>query len=78
MKCKDLVIFIINNNLLDEEIESLKLSKSFLTLEQAAVKLGISTSSLKDIAEAGMLDYLKYGDELYFHENVSLRNLKRR
>lgn len=78
MKCKDLVIFIINNNLLDEEIDDLKLSEAFLTLEQAAVKLGISTSSLRDIAESGMLDYIKYNDQLYFHENVSLTNLKRR
>lgn len=78
MTGKEWIIFILNNNLLDENIEDLKLNDSFITLSEAAVKLGVGTNSLLDMIKLKLVDHVKFDGEIYLHKNVQLTNLKRR
>lgn len=77
MKCKDLVIFIIKHDLLDEKINSLKLNQLFLSLEEAAVKMGISTTSLLDMIKLGVFDYIMLDNKIYLHKDVQLTSCKK-
>lgn len=76
MKCKDLVLFILKHDLLDEEINGLKLNKLFLSLEEAAVKMGISTTSLLDMIKIGIFDYVMFDNKIYLHKDVQLTSYK--
>lgn len=78
MTGKDWIIFILNNNLLNEDIEDLKMNDSFLTLEDAAVKLGVGTNSLLDMIKLKLVDHVKFDGQIYVHKNVQLSQLKRR
>lgn len=78
MTGKDWIMFILNNNLLDEDIEDLRMNDSFLTLEDAAVKLGVGTNSLLDMIKLKLVDHVKFDGQIYLHKNVQLSQLKRR
>ena len=81
MTGKDLILFIINHDLLDVDMAShIKCSFSdlFLTVEEAAVKLGISTTSLLDMIRLGIIDYVAFDDVIYLHKDVTLTSIKRR
>lgn len=77
MTCKDLVIFIIKHDLLDEKINSMKLNQLFLSLEEAAVKMGISTNSLLDMIKLGIFDYIMLDNKIYLHKDVRLTSCKK-
>lgn len=78
MTGKELIIFILNYNLLDINLEDWLLSDSFLTLEQASVKLGIGTDSLSDMVRLGLVDHAEINGQIYLHKDIQLTNLKRR
>ena len=78
MTGKDLVLFIIKHDLLNEKIDSSNLNKIFLTIEEAAVKLGVSTASLQDMLKLGMFDYVIFDEKIYLHKGVQLTSIKRR
>ena len=77
MTGKDLVLTIIKHNLLDVEIDQ-KITDMFLTIEEAAVKLCVSTTSLEDMVRLGLVDSVRFGDKTYIHKDITLSNLKRR
>lgn len=77
MTGKDLVLFIINHNLLDTEI-NWKVKDLFLTVEEAAVKLGISTTSLADMLKLEMFDYIVFNDTIYVSKDIELSKIKKR
>lgn len=72
MTGKDLVLFIINHNLLDEEIDGSNMSKSFISLEDAAIKLGVSITSLEDMVKLGIFDHVIFDGKIYLHKNIDL------
>lgn len=74
MTGKDLVLYIINNNLLDTEFNA-KAKDLFLTVEEAAVKLGISTTSLQDMIKLGIVDYVVFDEIIYVHKDIQLTSL---
>ena len=78
MTGKEWIIFILNNNLLDENLEDLRINDSFITLETAAVKLGVGTNSLTDMIKLGLVDHVKFDGQIYLHKNVQISHLKRR
>ena len=78
MTGKDLVLFILKNDLLDVEIDGTDTNSLFLTIEDAAVKLGVSTTSLQDMIKIGVVDYIEFNNEIYLYKNVSLTSNKRR
>lgn len=75
---KDLVLLIIKNDLMNEKINISVTDALFLTAEQAAVELGISTSSLLDMANLGVIDSVIIGDTRYFRKDIDLKTVKRR
>ena len=77
MTGKDLVLFIVKHDLLDVEINQ-NIDEIFLSLEEAAIKMGISTTSLQDMIKLGMIDYIKFDDQIYLDKNIQLKSLKRR
>lgn len=77
MTGKDLVLFIIKHDLLDVKIDS-KMKDYFLTINEAAVELGISVASLEDMIKLGIVDTIVFNEEIYLYKDVKLRNLKGR
>lgn len=77
MTGKDVVLFIINNDLLNVEVND-NLSGLFISSSEAAVKLGISTTSLEDMIKIGVIDHVKIDDIYYVSKNIDLKQLKRR
>lgn len=75
MTGKDLVIFILNNNLLDVELNS-EVKNLVLTVDEAAVKLGISTTSLLDMIKLGLVDSISFNDTIYVSKNIKLTALQ--
>ena len=79
MTGKDLILFILKYDLLDVDITSdAKFNDLFLTVEEAAVKLGVSTTSLVDMIRLDLIDYVAFDDVIYLHKDVALTSLKRR
>lgn len=74
MTGRDLVLYIINNDLLDVEMDA-KAKELFMTVEEAAVKLGISTTSLQDMLKLGLIDYVIFDEVAYIHKDVQLASL---
>lgn len=71
---KDLIIIIAQFNLMDMPIEvDIANSDLYLTAEQAALKLGISVSSLLDMAKLGIVETYKVDDGIYFPKNVEIK-----
>lgn len=77
MTGKDLIMFILKHDLLNTKLDG-KIRKLFLTVDEAAVKLGISTTSLTDMIELGLIDYIEFDGVMYIYQDVNLRELKRR
>lgn len=76
---KDLVLLIINNNLLDVVLEDISIDDTiFFTVEEAAVKLGISTNSLLDMYKLGLIPGFDLGEKIYFDKDIDLSSIKRR
>lgn len=74
MTGKDLTLFIINNNLMDVEVEIKPDDNGiFQTAEKTAVNLGISTTSVLDMARLGIIDSIDVDGELYFYKNIDLQ-----
>ena len=71
MTGKDLVLTIIKYNLLDVNIDQ-NIADLFLTIDEAAVKMGISTTSLHDMIKLGIVDCIKFGDKTYIHKDTTL------
>ena len=74
---KDLVLFIINNNLMDITLDITMDEKLYLTPEKAAVKLGIGTSSLLAMYRLNLVPGIKIGDEIYFFNDIALPSNKK-
>lgn len=78
MTCKELVLFIINHDLLDVPINDFNFKDILMTVDEAAVKMGISTTSLEDMIKLGLVDYIELQGKKYLHHDVTLTSIKRR
>ena len=78
MTGKDLILFIANHNLFDVELNKNTIKDLFLTIDEAAIKMKISTTSLLDMIRIGIIDYIEINDKIYLHKDVTLMQLKRR
>lgn len=76
MTGKDAILLILKYDLLNERIEvSVDDKGMFLTAQQAAVKLGISTVSLLDMAKIGLVDSIEIEGEKYFWKGIDLSSI---
>ena len=79
MTGKDVVLFIITHDLLNDEIDVAPIiKKCFLSIEEAAVKIGISTTSLAELIEIGLIDHVIFNDDVYVYKDIDLTIIKGR
>lgn len=70
MTGKDLIIYILENNLENEIVIKDGVFLWFMTEEEAAVKFNVGVSTIKAWYACGMLSGTKIGDRIYFMKNV--------
>lgn len=70
MTGRELIIYILQNGLEDENIFKDGLFAGFLTVEEAAVKLGTGIGTIKAWYDLGMIDGLTIGEEIYIFKNA--------
>lgn len=70
MTGKDLILYILQNNLENEVIIKDGVFIWWMTEEEAAVKFNVGVSQIKAWYACGMLSGTKIGDQLYFLRNV--------
>ena len=71
MAGKDLIIYILQNNLENEVVIKDRIIIKIMNEEEAAVKFDVGTAQIKAWYTCGMLDGTKIGDHLYFLRNVA-------
>lgn len=71
MTGKDLIIYILQNNLENEVVIKDGVFIWLMNEEEAAVKFGVGIAQIKSWYIYGMLDGTKIGDHLYFLRNVA-------
>lgn len=70
MTGKDLIIFILTNNLEDEELIVDGKFVGFMNEEEAAVKFEVGVSTVKMWHALGMIRGFKIGETLYIPKNA--------
>lgn len=76
MTGKDLIIYILQNDLEDEIVVENGVFVWLMTEEEAAVKFEVGVATIKAWYECNMLPGVKIGDSIFFLRNLS--NPKRR
>ena len=66
---RDLIIHILQNNLEDEEIFKNGNFLGFLTLEEAALKFGMGTETVKALVKAGFFKSIEINGKLFILDN---------
>lgn len=62
MTGRDLIIYILSNGLEDEQVFENGRFVGFLTISEAAQKLGVGIESVKVMMKLGLIDNVKDGD----------------
>lgn len=65
MKGKDLIIYILTNNLENESVFADGTILGFLSVEEAAVKLGVGVSTIYIWIGQGLLEHIQIGGACY-------------
>ena len=65
MTGKDLIIYILQNNLEEAQIDGEKGFLGFLNVKQAAVKFGVGEATVRIWYQLKAIDGIIIGDELY-------------
>lgn len=71
MTGKELILYILQNNLEDTVVLNGAIFIGYMTVEEAAVKFNVGTATVKAWYDCRMLDGTKIGDTLYFRKDVS-------
>jgi hypothetical protein len=71
MTGKELILYILQNNLEDTVVLNGAIFVGFMTVEEAAVKFNVGTATVKAWYDCRMLEGTKIGDTLYFRKDVS-------
>lgn len=70
MTGRDLIMYILENNLENEPVVKNGVFIGFMTAEEAAVKFNVGVSTIGVYYTLGMLDGIKIKDQLYFLRNA--------
>ena len=75
---KDIVMFILKHDL-ENVVFNFDIDDfgEFITVEKAAVKLGVSTTSLHDMIKLGIIDYIEIGENVYLHKDINLSSIRK-
>ena len=71
MTGKELILYILQNNLVNEIVIKDGIFVWLMNEEEAAVKFGVGVATIKAWYIYGMLSGTKIGDHLYFLRNTS-------
>ena len=71
MTGKELILYILQNNLENEVVIKDGVFVWLMNEEEAAVKFGVGISTIKAWHACGMLSGIKINDHLYFLRNIS-------
>lgn len=71
MTGKDLIIYILQNNLENEVVLKDDFFVGYMNEEEAAVKFNVGVSTIRAWYERGMLSGIKNGNSIFFLESVS-------
>lgn len=71
MTGKELILYILQNNLENTVVLDGTFFVGFMTVEEAAVKFNVGPATIKAWYDCRMLDGTKIGDTLYFRKDVS-------
>lgn len=71
MTGKELILYILQNNLEDTIVLDNGFFVSFMTEEEAAVKFGVGTATIRAWYACKMLKGTQIGDSLYFRKDVA-------
>ena len=77
MTGKELIIYILQNNLEDEQVFKDGKFIGFLTIEEAAIKMNVGISTIVTLLDQGKLNGIKIGKFLHFvcdDENLRKEN----
>lgn len=69
MNGRDLIIYIMENKLEDQEIFQNGKLLGFMTLAEAAVKYSVGVETVKVWCEFGAIKHVKIGDQFYIPAN---------
>jgi hypothetical protein len=70
MTGKELILYILQNNLEDTVVLDKGFFVGFMTEEEAAVKFGVGTAQIRAWYQCRMLEGTQIGDSLYFRKDV--------
>lgn len=70
MTGKELIIYILSNNLEDEPIFKDGKFIGFITAGEAAAKLNVGVATIQTMVKLGQLDGVTIGDTVYIYANV--------
>lgn len=73
MTGRDLIIYILENNLEDEIIFKDGLFIGFITTAEAAVKFRVGLATIQTWFNLGVLDGIRIGNEIYIPVNARLK-----
>lgn len=71
MTGKELILYILQNNLEDTVVLDGALFVGFMSIEEVAVKFNVGTATVKAWYDCRWLDGTKIGDTLYFRKDIS-------
>lgn len=69
MTGRDLIIYILSNHLEDEPIFSDGMLIGFITVEEAAVRLGVGVSTIYALIQQGQLEAIFIGSKYMINTN---------
>lgn len=71
MTGKDLILYILQNNLENEQVFKNGRFLSFLTVEEAAAKFGVGPATIHVWFEFDGLEGVKIGDDIFISQNAA-------
>ena len=70
MKGRDLIIYILENNLEDQEVFKDGELLGFMSIEMAALKFEVGTSTIRTWIDLDIIPYINIGNKYYIPANV--------
>lgn len=71
MTGRELILYILENNLENEEVLQDGMFVGFMSEEDAAIKFEVGIETIKAWHALGMLDGVKIGDSVFFLKHIS-------
>lgn len=76
MTGRDMILYILENGLEDDPIVTNGKIIGFLTIGEAAQKMGVGTATILTLTRLGKLESVKIGNVLYIPANYKLNLIK--